>query len=225
LKTHLKITDTDVYFIITELEPAYQEAAFHLGFRLMKYGLARRYAPGSPHVERIYENFARHTETIILQAAGVQAVPWDETLLAFLQLLEGHQLDWYLVGSAALAVRGLDVHPGDVDFVMAADDALVVGNLALDYLIQPIENTNGWICKWFARAFMGARVEWLGGVKVDVDTPNVSDFGPIAMSRSETICWRGYSLRVPPLDLQLAANERRGRHNRAAMIRAALHIL
>jgi hypothetical protein len=38
----------------------------------------------------------------------------------------------------------------------------------------------------------------------------------------ETIHWQGYAIRVPPLDLQLAVNERRGRLERAAVIRAAL---
>ncbi|MBZ0283647.1 MAG: hypothetical protein K8L97_23120, partial [Anaerolineae bacterium] len=57
---------------------------------------------------------------------------------------------------------GLDVTPGDIDLVTAEADALKLGELALDYLIEPIQETTGWIGKWWARSFMGACVEWVG---------------------------------------------------------------
>jgi hypothetical protein len=112
--------------------------------------------------------------------------------------------------------------PGDIDFVTAADDAPKLGELALDYLVQPVEDTTGWIGKWFARAYMHTCVEWVGGVEASVDAEAASDFGPVAISRAETIVWRGYPVRVPPLDLQLAVNQRRGRYERAELIEAAL---
>ncbi|MBZ0281726.1 MAG: hypothetical protein K8L97_13390, partial [Anaerolineae bacterium] len=96
------------------------------------------------------------------------------------------------------------------------------GELALDYLIEPIQETTGWIGKWWARSFMGACVEWVGGINDSADAYGISDFGPAALSRLETIHWHGYAIRVPPLDLQLAVNERRGRDATAATIRKAL---
>ncbi|MBZ0283649.1 MAG: hypothetical protein K8L97_23130, partial [Anaerolineae bacterium] len=96
------------------------------------------------------------------------------------------------------------------------------GELALDYLIEPIQETTGWIGKWWARSFMGACVEWVGGINDSADAYGISDFGPVALSRLETIHWHGYAIRVPPLDLQLAVNERRGRDVTAAIIRKAL---
>jgi hypothetical protein len=56
-----------------------------------------------------------------------------------------------------------------------------------------------------------------------VDSPSPADFGPIPASRLETVTWEGWQLRVPPLDLQRAASERRGRTDRVALIDAMLH--
>jgi len=49
--------------------------------------------------------------------------------------------------------------------------------------------------------------------------PEVSDFGPIAKSRQEVVSWLGYELYVPPLELQLLVNERRGQVERTEKIR------
>ena len=68
-------------------------------------------------------------------------------------------------------------------------------------------------------AFLGGRLEWVGGVNDGADRPEASDYGPTALSRLEVVRWRGIDLKVPPLDLQLAANERRGRAERAGQIR------
>jgi hypothetical protein len=44
------------------------------------------------------------------------------------------------------------------------------------------------------------------------------DFGPAAASRLETVTWEGHALRVPPLGLQRAVNQRRGRAETVAAI-------
>ncbi|HEX8959125.1 MAG TPA: hypothetical protein VF770_04835, partial [Solirubrobacterales bacterium] len=95
-----------------------------------------------------------------------------------------------------------------------------LGDLLLDALMEPVQPTRGWIGECFGRAFLHAAVEWVGGVDPSVDAQGPNDFGPAAAARLETILWRGYPLRVPPLDLLLAVNERRGRADRAAVIRS-----
>lgn len=166
--------------------------------------------------------FARHAETLFAQRAGIRAAPWEQALEQFLALVEPHDVDWWLAGSAALAVRGLPVTPGDVNLCVDGADARRLGELLLEYLVEPVMPVTGWVCDWWGRAFMGACVEWIGGAHERADTPHVSDFGPIAARRRETVYWRGHALRVPPLEMQLAVNERRGRTERAAIIRAAL---
>lgn len=139
------------------------------------------------HLERAYENFARHVEELLLQHAGEQTVPWVASLEALLRAIDGQGLDWYLVGSAALAVRGLDVAPGDVDLVVDPAGAYRLADLLLDALMEPVRPTSGWIGECFGHAFLHASVDWVGGVDPTVDTYGPNDFGPAAAARLETV--------------------------------------
>ena len=47
-----------------------------------------------------------------------------------------------------------------------------------------------------------------------------ADFGPAAAARLQTVAFEDWMIRVPPLDLQRAVNQRRGLTERVAMIDA-----
>jgi hypothetical protein len=51
---------------------------------------------------------------MVLQRARIVPIPWEDALLEFLRRVGRSDLRWWLYGSAALALRGLDVEPGDV---------------------------------------------------------------------------------------------------------------
>ncbi len=224
MRTLCKTDGTQTTFIIADLDPVYHRAVRALAFDETPDGFAQSYPAATPNLDRIYDNFARHAEEMVLQEAGVSPVPWEQTLEIFLHTIEGHGIDWWLVGSAALAVRGLDITPGDIDLSVSDQDAFRLGDLLLEYMIAPVKVTDGpgSMCNSFGRSFPLACLEWVGGVDERADQLFVSDFGPIAASRSENITWRGHSLRIPPLDLQLQINQRRGRIERAAKILAHL---
>jgi hypothetical protein len=58
----------------------------------------------------------------------------------------------------------------------------------------------------------------VGRVNARADDPLPSDFGPAAAERLEPVEWRGRVIRVPPLELQLAVNGRRGLAERVEKI-------
>lgn len=222
MRTLYRRDGADACFVVTGLDEAYHQGARDLAFERVGRDFVRRFPADSAHIERIYANFARHAESLFAQRAGIRATPWEQALERFLSVVEPHDVEWWLVGSAALAVRGLAVTPGDVDLCVDGAGARWLGELLLDYLVEPVVPVTRWVCDWWGRAFMNARVEWIGSANERADTPHVSDFGPIAARRRETVYWRGHALRVPPLETQLAVNERRGRTERAEIIRAAL---
>ncbi len=161
---------------------------------------------------------------MLLQAAQLQPVPWRETLHELCQRTSGRELGWWLAGSAALAVRGASIEPGDIDLVCSDDGALSLGTIFADALLEPVVcDRSGTVSDYCGRAFLTARLEWIGAPKDGVDSPSPSDFGPIAASRLETVTWEGFQLRVPPLDLQRAVSQRRGLTTRVALIDAILH--
>lgn len=181
------------------------------------------YPADTPGLDTCWQNFTNCAELMLLQAARLQPVPWRETLHELCRRTSGRESDWWLTGSAALAVRGASIEPGDVDLVCSDDGAVTLGTIFADELIEPVVcDSSGSISDYWGRAFVTARLEWIGTPKAGVDSPSPSDFGPIAASQLETVTWEGFQLRVPPLHLQRAVSQRRGLAQRVALIDAIL---
>lgn len=176
----------------------------------------------SRYIDKCFQNFERHIQEIILQRANVHPILWRDSLSAFLEIVEGKKIDWWLGGSAALAVRGINVVPHDIDLVTDESGALELGEILKDCLVEPVVDCQGWICRLFGKAFLHTEIGWAGAVEESVDIPKPTDFGPAAAQRLETVEWCSYKIRVPPLDLQILTNERRGLTDRVEKIKTAM---
>src|SRR5437867_1996895 len=217
-----KTSDGKTYFLVSELDPSYHKAAKDLGFVEADEGFVRVFEANTLHLNQTFARFVSFAEEMILQAAGARPVPWDKALLSFLERTSGENVDWWLAGSAALAIRGIDLVPRDLDIITDGDGAQQLGRAMSDWLVEPVQESHGWIARWFGRAFTHARIEWVGDVEEWVDERGPSDFGPAARTRLQTVRWGGYTIRVPPLDMQLAVCERRRLKDRAQKIQRAL---
>lgn len=222
MRTLCQTVGAQTSFVIADLNPAYHQAARDLVYTPTPDGFAKTYPADTPGLEHIYRNFAQWAEPMILQTAQAVPVPWEQALHAFLERIAGEPLDWWLGGSAALAVRGLPITPRDFDLIVDDASAQRLGALFAGHLIEPVLPVQGWFCNWWGRAFLHARFEWVGGADARADQPEVSDFGPAAAQRLETVLWHGQPIRVPPLELQLEVSIRRGLHERAALIQQRL---
>jgi hypothetical protein len=184
----------------------------------------RGYPADTPGLDTCWQNLSNCAELMLMQAARLQPVPWRETLHELCRRTRGRETDWWLAGSTALAVRGADIEPGDVDLVCSDDGAMSLGTIFAGELVEPVLcDKRGAISDYWGRAFLTARLEWIGTPRAGVDAPLPSDFGPIAASRLETVTWEGFQLRVPALDLQRAVSQRRGLTTRVALIDAILN--
>jgi hypothetical protein len=199
-------------------DPRYQERLLHMGFAPAAADRFVRRLSATGDVLRTHANFAQHLEEMLLQSARRRPVRWRQALEVFLKRVEGSQLHWFLYGSGALAVRGIDVGPGDLDFCV--DDARLAGTLFEDVLVEPVTTMTGWIADSGGRAFSGCLFEWIAGVHADVDKPEPHEQGSAAAARLEHVRWHGHDVRVAPLDLQLAVNHRRGLTSRVQKIHA-----
>jgi hypothetical protein len=180
---------------------------------------AKRFPAGSV-TDAILDHFRQSLMSLLRQTARLDAVPWREALHDVAGRLDTAHVDWWLVGSGALAVRGLAVEPRDLDLVVSERHAGRTAESLLDALIEPAVEASDWISRWFGRAWFGARVEWVAGVAATVDLPLPSDFGPAAAARLSEVQWEGKTIRVPPLNLQRDVSARRGLDDRVAMIEA-----
>jgi hypothetical protein len=221
VNTYLEQSESGAQYVVVDVPSIYHEALEQLGFSRRDSGFNRSFPPHIVGIESAHANFAQHLRKIVLQTAGLTPAPWHEALDLFLERIEGRQIDWWLTGSAALAVRGFAVAPRDLDLVVDDDGAILLGELLRDALVEPVHPAD-WFCNWWGRAFLAARVEWIGGVGSSADEPLPTDFGPAAAASLEDVPWRDHKIRVPPLELQLQVNERRGLHDRVEQIRASL---
>jgi hypothetical protein len=222
MKTVCKTVGAQTAFILAEVPAACQDAVRQLHYDPVEEGFAKTYPADTPGLERLYRSFERDAEAMVLQAARVHPALWALALQAFIERIANERLHWWLTGSAALAVRGIDAAPRDLDLVVDEEDAQRLGEMLGDHLIEPVLPVRGWVSRWWGRAFWHARLEWIAGVDPAVDDPDVTDFGPTAASRLETVNWHGQAIRVPPLELQLQTSERRGLAERVKMIGHAL---
>ncbi len=181
---------------------------------------AKNFPADTPHLQAIFANFERHIEEMLLQTAGVAPVRWQAALIDFLDRIEGLSLDWYLVGSAALAVRGIEC--GSARSGHYSGRRIRCSTCPRAYArcygraVCPLGKLDRAVVRadFSARA---ARIRRRGRSRRR--SYGVCDFGPAAAARLETVKWRGRVLRVPPLDLVLAVTEARGLTDRAAEIR------
>src|SRR5262245_6232877 len=215
LATTLHVVDDAAHFVVTTRDPICQERLVHMGWQPAGDNVYVRTLSASGDVTRIHENFRRHIKEMVLQSARLAPVPWEVALEEFLARVSGTGLDWWLYGSVALAVRGIKLVPGDLDF--AVDDAHHAGRIFHDLLAEPVTGPLDWVAKWIGRAFHGALFEWSAQATPAVESaPN--EFGRWAANRLETIAWRGHLIPMPRLDVQLAVTVQRGLTGRAAMI-------
>jgi predicted nucleotidyltransferase len=221
VETELRVTQAGSWFVVRTADHDFRGVLPELAYPLSGDEFARRFAADTPDLDRIYGNFERHIVELLDQTARRRAVPWEQALVELSERLDRSGVAWFLCGSTALAVRGIDVEPRDVDLV-TEDHAAVVEALG-NALIEPVsrDSERTWVAEWFGRAYLGARVEWIAGVYPEVDEgSSQNEIGPEAASRLERVDWNGRVLLLTPLDLQLAVSAQRGLRGRVEAIQA-----
>lgn len=185
-------------------------------------GWYRPYPAGARYLDRIMPYFAANAERMFSQLAYFEPIPWQDALLAFADRVSGTEIDWWLTGSCAACIRGVPLDPHDVDIMIDSRCATAVADRFADVLIEPIVDTGGWLTKDFGVLFWHARIDIASDPAAVLDDPEPADCGPYARRHLEEVRWRDRTFRIPPLALQAAVNQRRGRLDRAALIRSHL---
>lgn len=217
MRFQLEEADERTEFWVFDADARLEPALSGLWWEPVGEGWRRTFACPPRQAEPAFRNLTRMLLPALRQAADLDLVPWQDALAEVCRRFEG-QVDWWLGGSAALAVRGAPVSPHDLDLIVADGDSVLAGELLADGLIEPVTIGEWGLSKWWGRAFVQARIEWAGGVTALADQPDLTDFGPAAASALEPIRWRDWHVRVPPLHLQRAVSQRRGLLDRVAVI-------
>jgi len=180
--------------------------------------LVRRYPPGTRHFDRAVANTGQWLEEMVGQRISGTTRGWAGPLGDLLDRTSQAQIPVAVIGSAALAVRGIGVRPGDIDVITTVAGADALADAFRENLVVPVADDPGFGI--WGRAFTGGiRVEWLGNPARTQEGP-----WPLAAqewtiaSPYEEVRWQGRVLRVPPVELARRIEVHRQRLDRVAAI-------
>src|SRR3954451_4216252 len=159
MRTELELDGDGGSFVLVDLDDAERDAARDLWFAEDGDRFVRRFDTDA--AVRVYPRFAACARELLDQTARRTRPRWEEALEKLLDRAD--DLDWWLGGSSALTVRGAEFVPRDLDLVPSAEGAEELARRLDDLLVEPLTVGEGWIATHFARAFAGARLEWIGG--------------------------------------------------------------
>jgi hypothetical protein len=103
--TELRVTDAGVWFVVHTDEAAFREVLPGLAYQASDGAFERWFPVNAPDLHRIYRNFEQHIEELLEQTARWRRVPWEGALSELAARLDGAGIDWFVSGSAALAIR------------------------------------------------------------------------------------------------------------------------
>ena len=175
------------------------------------------YPADAPGWEDAARNWEAHGPEMLDQGHGVAPVDWEAGLAWIADAADRAGADWFVVGSAALAARGVDVAPGNVDIAMDEAGADRLAPHIGDGVMKPVVDSGGWpVATRQANLFHGCGISVIGGL-LEQDHPTLWD--EAARATLDTVTWRGRAVRVPTLDLHVwyARGMFRNDHVRAIM--------
>jgi hypothetical protein len=200
---------------VLDADPGQRAALQELGFGPE---LARRYPPGTRYFDRAVANLRQDLGEMVSQRIAGSPPGWAGPLDDLPRRAGQARVRLAVVGSVALAVRGVGVRPGDIDVITTTEGADALADAYQETLVMPVATVPGF-GRW-SRAFTGGiRVEWLGNPARVQDGP-----WPLAASAwsiaspFEEVSWENRILRVPPLEVQRRAEVHRQWPDRVAAI-------
>lgn len=211
-----------VIYRISEFDPQYEPVLQACFYQNDGRGYIKRYPRGAPFLDQMMVRYAAHAQQMFDQLGYFAATPWETALAHFCRRIGGSGIHWWLAGSCAACIRGVDLNPHDVDIMFDGHDAERLAELFRDVLIEPVVDTHGWVTKHFGVIFWDARIDVASDPAPLLDEPEPADCGPYAREHLETVRWQGFDIQAPPLGLLLNVNRRRGRQDRVQKIEAFL---
>jgi hypothetical protein len=200
---------------VVDADQGQQAALVELGFGPE---LVRRFSPGTRHFDLAVANTGQWLEEMVRQRMTGTTAGWAGPLGDLLDRAGQARIPVAVIGSAALAVRGVQVRPGDIDVITTVEGADALGDCYREVLVVPVADDPGFGI--WGRAFTGGiRVEWLGN-------PARAQPGPWPLAAQswtiaspfEEVRWQNRALRVPPLELARRIEVSRRRLDRVTAI-------
>ncbi len=155
-------------------------------------------------------NFTKYGELAIKQRLKILPTPWEKALSLFIAEMKKLNIDWYVHGSTAMALWGLDVAPKDVNIIIANySDFDKVRSHFYKFAIRPIERCENWMMSGLGDIFMKAVICLAFHNK---------ELEPYDTSNLCQITYNGDEIYISSLEMLKKDNENFNRPDRISMI-------
>jgi hypothetical protein len=115
-------------FQISNANKEIKEGILKLGFIKEDKHFIRRFDHYKNEIKPIFECFCKKFPTMIDQIMNNDEIPCEKSLKYFLELIKDHDINYWILGSAALSLGGIDIQPKDIDLVTDYKSAIVLGD-------------------------------------------------------------------------------------------------
>lgn len=211
MKFEASIVDGRRFVVIRDVPPEYSFVVEHT-FEPSDGGYRWEYLGDPRDFEQVVANWQRDGAKHIELSAGIRSGDWAAALEAVITRLAGKGVWWFLLGTAALAVRGIRVQPKGVDIGTDRDGAKTIARIFVDRTLMPVTETEEWpIARIYGRLYWHSVVQVIAESPPSVEEHGPRPWGPQGISRLESVTWRGHDILVTPLDLQLEDEKQRDR--------------
>jgi len=160
--------------------------------------------------EHCAENFTKYGEISIKQQLKIVEAPWRKALDLFIADMKKIDVDWYIHGSAAMALWGIEVAPKNLNIIVPNySDFDKVREAFYKLALTPIERCDNWIMSGGGTIFMEANIGiWLHNKELE----------PYDMSGLEQIDYNSEKFFISSLEMLRQDNEYYGRPERVRLI-------
>lgn len=221
MRIDLRETEHCLTYVINQVPEVFWPALQHFYFHQEGGEFSKSFQKTTlmfPPTSRLRENLEASLEKMLQNNLGTPPFAWEETLEAAAALLDAHGIRWWLAGSAACAIRGIDILPNDLD-IMTYRSEIPKLQAAFNHLaVEPFHFVTDWVVTGFGVVYLHGRVDVALEPHESADAYGRPDFGTYAMNNLETVVWRGYQIKVPPLELHIGPNLARKRLDRVRLI-------
>lgn len=207
-------TGADVLYKVSDFDSKYEPILKMCFYEAKDDFYFKRYPVNSKYINKMMKRYAEKANLMFDQLGYFADIPWESGLLKFCEKTKNSNIKWWLTGSCAACIRGIEINPHDIDIMINSQDVEEITELFQDYLIEPVTDTKGWLTRDFGVMFMDVRIDIASDPSPRLDETEPSDCGVFAMNNLETLNWKGYEIKVPPLYLQINVNKKRGRLDR-----------
>ena len=225
MKASIAETATAIQYTVIDREEASEENLQALLYSLKDGQYIREYPKDKlmfpQDLAQMEQNYNAYT-LVELHKEKRSLADLDAALEWLCTEFERRGVRWWLVGSGALYARGLPVKPHDIDVMTFKTEIEKIRPLVAPYIVEPFHHVTGWVVKGFGVVNYRYRIDIAFEPEEWVDGQGPVDFGPYAQAHVEPMVWHGHKILVPPIELQIAPNEARGRHERVELIRSYL---